>query len=106
MLVSTAFNIGELSPYVEVCFEDPSDMRSNPLEEREVDAESAQEGPQDPNEGKGTNQDQGNQGNQISLQQIQALFSYTKPELITVLEGRILGVSKTSYGHVLLCWTP
>ena len=32
--------IGDLSPYVEDNIEDPSDLRSNPSEEGEVDAEA------------------------------------------------------------------
>ena len=39
MAVSVTFNIGDLSPYVEDCFEEASNLRSNPQEEREVDAE-------------------------------------------------------------------
>ena len=38
MAVSATFNIGDLSPYVKDNFEDPSDLRSNPSEEGEVDA--------------------------------------------------------------------
>jgi len=36
--VSAMFNIGDLSPYVEDTVEDPSDLRSNPSEEGEVNA--------------------------------------------------------------------
>jgi len=38
MAVSAMFNIGDLSHYVEDNIEDPSDLRSNPSEEGEVDA--------------------------------------------------------------------
>jgi len=39
MAVSATFNIGDLSPYIEDCFEDPLDLRSNPFKERKVDVE-------------------------------------------------------------------
>jgi len=35
--VPTTFNIGNLSPYMEDYFEEPLDLRTNPLEEGEVD---------------------------------------------------------------------
>jgi len=55
MAVSTTFNIGDLSPYAEDYFEDPSDLRSNPSKEGEVDADRGiQEGSQDPNHIQGT----------------------------------------------------
>ena len=38
MAASTTFNIGDLSPYVEDTIKDPSNLRSNPSEEEEVDA--------------------------------------------------------------------
>jgi len=38
--VSATLNICDLCPYVEDCFGDPSDLRSNPFEEWEVDAEN------------------------------------------------------------------
>jgi len=38
MAISATFNIGDLSPYVEDCIEDPLDFRSNPLEKGEIDA--------------------------------------------------------------------
>jgi len=38
MAVSATFKIGDLSPYVEDNFEDPSDLRPNPSEEGEVEA--------------------------------------------------------------------
>jgi len=37
MVFSATFDIGDLSPYVGDCFEDPLDLRANPLEEWEVD---------------------------------------------------------------------
>ena len=39
MAISATFNIGDLSPYVEDYFEDPSDLRSNSFKEGEVDTE-------------------------------------------------------------------
>jgi len=38
-LFQQTFNIGDLSPYMEDCFEDPSDLRSNPPEGGEVDVD-------------------------------------------------------------------
>ena len=35
----TTFMLGDLSPYIEDCFEDPLDLRSNPFKERKVDVE-------------------------------------------------------------------
>jgi len=50
MAISATFNIGDLSPYVEDCFEDPSDLRSNPFEEGEVNVgHNTAENSQDPN---------------------------------------------------------
>jgi len=78
--VLATFNVGDLSPSVEDCFEDPSDLRSNPPEEGEVNVEyNTQEGSQDPNQDQGINQGQGAQGNHITPSQIQALFSCSKP---------------------------
>ena len=37
MAVSATFNIGDLSPYAEDTVQDPSDWRSDPYEEVEVD---------------------------------------------------------------------
>ena len=42
--VSATFNIGDLSPYVEDTIEDPSDLRSNPSKEGEVDAGACLQG--------------------------------------------------------------
>jgi len=39
MTVSATFNISDLSPSVEDNFEHPSDLRTNPHEEEEVDSE-------------------------------------------------------------------
>ena len=36
-LVPATFNFVDLSPFVEDIFEDPSDLRANPLEKGEVD---------------------------------------------------------------------
>ena len=36
MAISTAFNIGDLSHHVEDTIEEPSDLRSNPSEERRL----------------------------------------------------------------------
>jgi len=105
--VLATFNVGDLSPSVEDCFEDPSDLRSNLFEEWEVDAgHKTQERSQDQNHVYYIIQGQEDQGNQITLSQIHSLFSCFKPELNTILDGMILGVSKSSYRHVLLRWTP
>jgi len=55
-----------------------------------------------PNHVQSISQDQEGQGNQVTLSQIHSLFSDFNPELITVLDGIILGVSKTSYRKILL----
>lgn len=39
MAVSTTFDVRDLSPYVENCFEDPSDLRTHSLTKRDVDVE-------------------------------------------------------------------
>ena len=39
MAVSATFTIGNLSPYVEDYFNNPSNLRSNPFEKGEVDVE-------------------------------------------------------------------
>jgi len=48
MAVSATFNISDLSPHTEDNIEDPSDLRANPLQEKEVDVD--QKGPSNPNE--------------------------------------------------------
>ena len=45
MAISSTFNTRDLSPHVEDTIKDPSDLRSNPSKEREVDAEAFTEGP-------------------------------------------------------------
>ena len=42
-----------------------------------------------------TNQDEEGQGNQVTLSQIHYSFSYPNLELITLLDGMIMGVLKT-----------
>jgi len=37
MAIFATFNVGHSSPYVEDCFEDPMDLRTDHLEEGEVD---------------------------------------------------------------------
>ena len=44
MDVSATFNIGDLSLYVQDTIEDPSDLRSNPFEEGEVDVREYPQG--------------------------------------------------------------
>jgi len=44
MVTSATFNIGDRSPYVEDTIEDPSDLRSNPSEDREDDAGASTQG--------------------------------------------------------------
>jgi len=39
MAISATFSVGDLCPYVEHNFEDPSDLRANPFEEGKVDTE-------------------------------------------------------------------
>jgi len=79
MAVSATFNIGDLSPYVEDNIEDPSDLRSNPSEEGEVDAaalaKEAQGNPRD--QQAKDDQDQG---------AIRALFLFTSSRVCTILE--------------------
>ena len=99
MAVSATFNIGDLSPYVEDNIEDPSDLRSNPSEEGEVDA------------GALANEVQGNPGDQQSKDDqdqgaIRALFSFTSSCVCTVLETPFGGSNQGMIGRVLLCWTP
>ena len=45
-------NIGNLSPYVDDTMEDPSDLRSNPSEEGEVDARACDQGHPEDHQGK------------------------------------------------------
>ena len=82
-------------------------MRSNPFEEGEIDAEhGVLDGSLNPNEEQGKEQDPLNQEEEISPSQVQSLFSVSRPEINILLDGLVLGVSKASYGQVLLCWTP
>jgi len=56
MAVSTTFNIRDLSPYVEDNFEDPSYLRTNPLQKGEIEVEQGTiESSQNPNQDQGTN---------------------------------------------------
>ena len=75
MAVSATFNIGDPSPYVEDSTEDPSDLRSNPSEEGEVDVGACIQGHSEGHQGQG-DQDQG---------VTQALFSFTNSQVCTVL---------------------
>jgi len=99
MAVSATFNIGDLSPYVKDNFEDPSDLRSNPSEEGEVDARAL------------AKEAQGNLGDQQAKDNhdqgaIQALFSFTSSRVCTVLGAPLEGSNQGMIGRVLLCWTP
>jgi len=69
MVVSATFNVRDLSPYVEDIMEDPSDLRSNPSEEGEVDVGVCPQGHPEDDQGQG-NQEQG-----ALASHIQALFS-------------------------------
>ena len=79
--------------------EDPSDLRSNPSEEGEVDAGALAKETQDTlgDQQAKDSQDQGT---------IQALFSFTSSRLCTVLETPFGGSNQGMIGQVLLCWTP
>jgi len=99
MAVSATFNIGDLSPYVEDNIEDPSDLRSNPSEEGEVDAGALAKEAQD-NLGDQQAKDSQAQGT------IQALFSFTSSQVCTVLETPFGGSNPGMIRQVLLCWTP
>jgi len=91
MAVSTTFNVDDLSPFVEDNFEDPSDLRANPLKEGEVDAEQGTlEGSPNPNQAQGNAIAKEGQANQVLTTQIQALFSLTSPELSTVCRVLLL----------------
>jgi len=64
MAVSTTNS--DLSPYVVDCFEDPSDLRRNHLEEGEVDIEQGiQKSSLNPNQEHDVNQAKEDQGKQI-----------------------------------------
>jgi len=107
MAISATFNIGDLSPYVEDCFEDTSDLRANPLEEGEVDAKQCiQVSSLNWNDVHDTNQGQEDHGQKVMINHIPSLLFYSNLELTMVFDGLIVRVSKTSYGRVLLCWTP
>ena len=75
MAVSATFNVGDLSPYVKDSVEDPSDLRTNPSEEGEVNAGACTQGNLKSQQGQG-DQAQG---------AIQALFSFTSSRVCTVL---------------------
>ena len=80
-------------------FEDPSDLRINPLKEGEVDAEQGiQLSSLNTNNVHETNQAQEDQGEQAMINQIYSLFLYSNQELDMALHGLILVVLKTSYG--------
>jgi len=99
MAVSATFNVSDLSPYVEDSIEDPSDLRPNPLEEREVDAGVGEQRPQDHS---GSSQDKKDQDQGA----IQALFSITSSRVCTDLEASFGRANQDMLGRVLLCWTP
>ena len=93
MVVSATFNIGDLSPYVEDNIEDPSNLRSNPSEEGEVDAGALAKEAQDTlgDQQAKDSQDQGT---------IQALFSFTSSRICTVLETPFGGSNQGMIGQV------
>jgi len=53
IVVSTTFNIGDLSPYIEDTIEDPLDLMSNPFEEGEDNTEASTQGHSEDNQGQG-----------------------------------------------------
>jgi len=99
MAVSATFNIGDLSPHVEDNIENPSDLRSNPSEEGEVDAGTLAKETQS---SLGDQQAKDNQHQRA----IQALFTFTSSRVCTVLETPFGGSNQGMIGRVLLCWTP
>jgi len=92
MVVSTTFNVSHLSANVEDCFEDPSNLGQNPLEEGKVDADH-------------TANVQGGEGKFLKSTSILSLFSLNHPELSTTLSNILRDVPKFSYGLILLSWT-
>jgi len=80
--VPATFNIGDLSPYVEDTMKDPSNLRSNPSEEREVDAGAFPQGHT------GADQGQGNQEQGVLASLIQALFSIPSSRIYNDLENQ------------------
>ena len=89
-------NIGNLSPYVDDTMEDPSDLRSNPSEEGEVDVGTLAK------EAEGNLGDQQAKDNQ-DQGAIQALFSFTSSRVCTVLGAPLEGSNQGMIGRVLLC---
>jgi len=79
MAVSATFNIVDLSRYMEDSIKRPSDLRSNPVEEGEVNAGACPEGHPESNQGQ-WDQDQGALNGQT-----QALFTFTSSWVCTVL---------------------
>jgi len=107
MAISSTFNIGDLSPYVEDAIENPSryysqqkpsDLRSNPSEEGEVDAGALAKGTLGIPEDQQVKEDQ-HQG------AIQALFSFTSSRACAVVETPFGGSNQGMIGRVLRCWT-
>ena len=92
---------------MESSFQDPLDLRINPFEEGQIDAEQGTiESSHNPNHGQGNNKAKEVQGSQAVVTQIQTLFSFLSPELGIVLDNVFLDVTKISYVRVLLCWNP
>jgi len=100
MAISATFNIRDLSPYVEDTVEDPSDLRSIPFEEGEIDVGAYPQGHSK------DNQDQGDQEQRALNGQIQALFSFPCFWVCTVMETHFGDDLTIMIGRVLLCWTP
>ena len=68
MAISATFNM-EVSPYVKDCFDDPSDLRLNPLEEEAVDTKQGiQESFLNPNQVYTTDQAKEDRGKQAMIQ--------------------------------------
>jgi len=81
LLFKAHLTLGTLSSYVEDTAEDPSNLRSNPPEEGEVDAGACPQGYSEDDQGQ-RDQEQGALTNQI-----QALFSFPSSHICTVLDN-------------------
>ena len=97
MVISATFNVGDLSPHVKDALEDPSDLRSNPLEEGEVDI-----GPC-PIQFEDVNMAHENQEQLALANQIQPLFSFPSSQISTVLGSTFGDDPVVAFGRILLC---
>jgi len=92
MAILATFNIVDLSTYVEDTIKDPSDLRSNPSEEKEVDAGACPQGYLEDNQGQG-DQDQGPLNGQIPT-----LSSFTSSRVCTVLGNQFGDIPQVMIG--------